>query len=164
MGDLLKPDFGVTLLTICNFLLLVYLLKKLVWQRVIGAVEKREKQIAADKKEAQDARVAAEQLQAQWTEKLNRVAQEASDKIAEAVKTGEKQREQLLQAAKEQTERMLEQARAQIEADKQQALSEVRGEIVRTALLAARQVVQEDVNTDQARAAVARVLDEIKTK
>ena len=43
MENLLKPDFGVLLLTVCNFLLLVYLLKKFAWGPVIGALEKREK-------------------------------------------------------------------------------------------------------------------------
>ena len=114
MQDLLKPDFGVMLLTICNFLLLVYLLKKFAWKSIIGALEKREQQIAADKQHAQQARVEAEKLKNELSAALNRVAEEASAKIAQAVKTGETQREQLLAAAKEQSARLLEQARAEI--------------------------------------------------
>ena len=49
MEDLLKPDYGVLALTVCNFLLLVYLLKKFAWNRIIGALESREQQIAQDK-------------------------------------------------------------------------------------------------------------------
>ena len=44
MEDLLKPDYGVLLLTVCNFLLLVFLLKKFAWGPIIGALEKREQQ------------------------------------------------------------------------------------------------------------------------
>ena len=49
MENLLKPDFGVLLLTVCNFLLLVYLLKKFAWGPIIDALEKRETQIESDK-------------------------------------------------------------------------------------------------------------------
>ena len=52
MEDLLKPDYGVLALTVCSFLLLVYLLKKFAWNRIIGALEAREQQIAQDKLQA----------------------------------------------------------------------------------------------------------------
>lgn len=164
MEDLLKPDTGVTILTICNFLLLVYLLKKFAWKSVINALEKREQQIAQDKQQAHDARVSAEQLQKELDEKLDHIAQEAAQKIAQAVKTGEAQRDQLLAAAKEQTERMVEQARVQIEAEKNQALADVRGEIVRTAVLAAEKIMAQEVNEQKARRAVERVLEEVQRK
>ncbi len=162
MEDLLKPDFGVMILTICNFLLLVYLLKKFAWNSIIRALETRETQIATDKQQAEQARQEAQALQAELTEKLNRVADEAAAKIAQAVKTGETQREQLLADAKAQAERLVAQAREQIEAEKNNALAQVRDEIVTTALQAARQVVQQEMNGENARAAVERVLNEIK--
>ena len=164
MEDLLKPDTGVTILTICNFLLLVYLLKKFAWKSVINALEKREQQIDQDKRQAHDARVSAEQLQKELDEKLNHIAQEAAQKIAQAVKTGEAQREQLLATAKEQTERMIEQARVQIEAEKNQARADVRGEIVRTAMLATEKIIKQEVSTTSARTAVERVLEEVEKK
>lgn len=164
MEGLLKPDIGVTVLTVCNFLLLVYLLKKFAWQGLIGALEKREQQIAQDKAQAHDARIAAEQLKAQLDEKLAHISEEASQKIAQAVKTGEAQRDQLLCAAKEQAERLVEQARVQITAEQTQALAQVRDEIVRTAVLAAQKVVGQEMNETNARKAVEYVLADIQTK
>ncbi|MBR4592354.1 MAG: F0F1 ATP synthase subunit B [Elusimicrobiaceae bacterium] len=162
MQDLLKPDFGVMLLTICNFLLLVYLLKKFAWKSIIGALEKREQQIAADKQHAQQARVEAEKLKNELSAALNRVAEEASAKIAQAVKTGETQREQLLAAAKEQSARLLEQARAEICAEKEKALADVRNEIARTALLAAEKITRQEMSEASSQEAVSRVLSELK--
>ena len=162
MEGLLKPDVGVMLLTICNFLLLVYLLKKFAWKGIIGALEKREEQIAQDKQRAQEARLSAEKLQAQLESKLSHIAQEAADKIAQAVKTAEAQREQLLAAAQEQSGRMIEQARVQIRAEQDQALAQVREELVSTALLAAEKITQQEISPAAARNAVERVLDEVK--
>lgn len=164
MEDLLKPDYGVLALTVCNFLLLVYLLKKLAWNRIIGALESREQQIAQDKLQAQQAREAAEKIKSELDEKLAQIADEAAKKMAEAVKMGETQKEQLLAAAKEQSERLAEQAKAQIEAEKNKALSDVRGEIARVSVLAASKVIEQQLNEDAAKAVVDRVLAEVKAK
>ena len=164
MEDLLKPDYGVMVLTVCNFLLLVYLLKKFAWNGIIGMLEKREQQVANDKREAQEARAAAENLKRDLDEKLAQIADEAAKKMAEAVKMGETQKEQLLAAAKEQSERLAEQAKAQIEAEKNKALSDVRGEIARVSVLAASKVIEQQLNEDAAKAVVDRVLAEVKAK
>ncbi len=164
MEDLLKPDYGVLVLTICNFLLLVYLLKKFAWNRIIGGLEKREQQIAEDKAQAQQARQAAETLKRELDEKLTQISDEAAKRLAEAVKLGDTQKEQILAAAKEQSERLLAQAKAQIEAEKNKALADVRGEIARTAVLAASKVVQQQMSEESAQSVVDRVLQEIKAK
>lgn len=164
MEDLLKPDYGVLALTVCNFLLLVYLLKKFAWNRIIGALESREQQIAQDKLQAQQAREAAEKVKRELDEKLSQIADEAAKKMAEAVKMGETQKEQLLAAAKEQSERLIEQAKAQIEAEKNKALSDVRGEIARVSVLAASKVIEQQLNENSAKAVVDRVLAEVKAK
>ena len=113
MENLLKPDFGVLLLTVCNFLLLVYLLKKFAWGPIIGALEKREAQIESDKQTAADARKSAEELKKELDERLAQISNEAAQKMAAAIKAGETQKEQLLAQAKEQAERLLTQATQQ---------------------------------------------------
>lgn len=164
MEDLLKPDYGVLLLTVCNFLLLVYLLKKFAWGPVIGALEKREAQIENDKQTAADARKAAEEIKAQLDKRLEQISQEASQKMAQAVKMGETQKEQLLAQAKEQAARLVEQAQTQIAAEKNKALAEVRGEIANLSLLAASRVLQRQVKDSTADEIVAEVLKEVQGK
>lgn len=164
MEDLLKPDYGVMILTICNFLLLVYLLKRFAWNGLIGALEKREQQIATDKEQAQKARLEAENLKQELDEKLARISDEAAKKMAEAVQLGNSQRDQLLADAKEQADRFLSQAKAQIEAEKNQALADVRNEIAQTAMLAAEKLIRQQIDDNAAHQAVERVLTEIKKK
>ncbi len=164
MEDLLKPDFGVLVLTVCNFLLLVYLLKKFAWGPIIGALEKRENQIAADKQTAADARQSAEQLKQELDKRLAQISDEAAHKMAQAVKAGEMQKEQLLAQAKEQAQRLLEQTKAQIEAEKNKALQEVRREIASISLLAASRVVERQVKDDTADQIIAHVLQEVEDK
>lgn len=164
MEDLLKPDFGVLALTVCNFLLLVYLLKKFAWGPVIGALEKREAQIESDKQTATQARESAEKLKKELDDRLAQITDEAAKKMAAAVKTGETQRDQLLAEAKQQAQRLLEQAKAQIEAEKNKALADVRGEIASISLLAASRVVGRQVTDATADQIVENVLEEVTKK
>lgn len=164
MENLLKPDFGVLLLTVCNFLLLVYLLKKFAWGPVINALEKRENQIKQDKQTAADARKSAEELKKELDQRLAQISNEAAQKMAAAVKAGEAQKEQLLTQTQEQVSRMLAQAQAQIQAEKEKALADVRGEIANLSVLAASRVVEKDLKEDAADQIVAQVLKQVQQK
>lgn len=164
MENLLKPDFGVLLLTVCNFLLLVYLLKKFAWVPVINALEKRENQIKQDKQTAADARKSAEELKKELDQRLAQISNEAAQKMAAAVKVGEAQKEQLLTQTQEQVSRMLAQAQAQIQAEKEKALADVRGEIANLSVLAASRVVEKDLKEDAADQIVAQVLKQVQQK
>ncbi len=164
MENLLKPDFGVLLLTVCNFLLLVFLLKKFAWGPILGALEKREAQIESDKQTAAQARKSAEELKKELDERLAQISNEAAQKMGAAVKAGEAQKEQLLAQAKEQAERLLAQATQQIEAEKNKALADVRSEIASISMLAASRVVEQDLQADNADKIVAQVLEEVQKK
>lgn len=164
MEDLLKPDYGVLALTVCNFLLLVYLLKKFAWGPVISALEKRETQIETDKQTAADARQSAEQLKQELEKRLAQISDEAAQKMAAAVKAGEAQKEQLLVQAQEQVRQLLDQAKVQIEAEKNKALSDVRNEIASISLLAASRILEKQVKEDTTEQIVAQVLKEVEGK
>ncbi len=164
MENLLKPDYGVLLLTVCNFLLLVYLLKKFAWGPVINALEKREQQIESDKQTAANARQSAEELKKELDDRLAQISTEAAQQIAAAVKVGETQKEQLLAQAQEQADRLVAQAKAQIEAEKNKALADVRSEIASISVLAASRVVGQDLKDANADKIVAQVLQEVQQK
>ncbi len=164
MEDLLKPDYGVLLLTVCNFLLLVYLLKKFAWGPVIGALEKRENQITADKQTAAQERQQAAQLKAELDDRLAQISSEAARQVAAAVKTGEKQQAQLLEQARVQAAQLLEQAKVQIQTEKDQALAQVRREIATISMMAASRIVGRHVQDSTADEIVAQVLQEVQKK
>ena len=164
MDQLLNPNFGVFALTIVNFLLLVWLLHKFAWKGIIGALERREKQIADDKAAAAQARADSEKMRAELDSKLQHIAQEATKKMQEAVAVGNAQKEQLLAETKQQAERLLAQAKEQIEAEKNQALKDVRAQVVQTALLAATKITQQQLNEKSATQTVDEVLHDLQKR
>lgn len=164
MQDLLKPDLGVLALTILNFGLLVFLLAKFAWKPIIGALEKREEQVRADKETAEKARIEAVQLKEELDQKLAHISQEAARKMAEAVQLGEAQKEQLLIAAKGQAETLLVQAKEQIVAERTKAIADIRSQIAQLSILAASRVVEQQLDEKEAAQVVEKVLQEVKNK
>ena len=164
MEDLLSPDVGVLALTVLNFALLVFLLGKFAWKPIIGALEKREEQVRTDKETAAIARQEAEQLKKELDDKLARISEEASRKMAEAVKIGEAQKEQLLLAAKTQSEMLTMQAKEQITAEKNKALQEVQEKIAQLSILAASRIIEQEISEKTANRIVEEVLQKIKNE
>lgn len=164
MEDLLKPDFGVMILTICNFLLLVYLLKRFAWKGLIGALEQREAKITADVTQAAQDRQAAQALKKELEDQLAKISEQAAEKIQQAVKLGQEQSAEMVAQAQQQAQQLLAQTQEQLKAEKEQALAQVRNDIVQTAVLAAQKVLQAQLDVKAADETVQRVLEEIKTK
>ena len=162
MENLLTPDFGVMALTIVNFLLLVWLLHKFAWKSIIGALEKREQQIAQDKETAALARQEAQNIKAELDAKLKEISNEAALKMQEAVAVGNAQKEQILAETQKQAEQLLAQAKEQIAAEKTKALADVREQVVSMALLAAVKITQQQITQETAASAVDEVLREVK--
>lgn len=164
MENLLTPDYGVLALTLVNFGILVWLLKKFAWGPIIGALEKREEQIRTDKETAQTARQSAEQLKQELDEKLANLNQEAANRLAAIVKTAETQKEQLVEQAKQQAANLLAQAQAQIQAEKEKALADVRNEIAQLSVLATSRLIDEQLSPEKAAQVVDQVLTEVRNK
>ena len=164
MDQLLNPNFGVLALTVVNFLLLVWLLHKFAWKGIIGALERREKQISDDKAAAARARADSEKIKTELDEKLRHIAEEAAQKMQEAVALGNAQKEQLLAETEQQAQRLLAQAKEQIEAEKNQALKEVRAQVVQTALLAAAKITRQQLNEKSAEKTVDEVLHDLQKR
>jgi len=162
MENLLNPDFGVMALTIVNFLLLVWLLHKFAWKSIIGALEKREQQIAQDKETAALARQEAQNIKAELDAKLKEISNEAALKMQEAVAVGNAQKEQILAETQKQAEQLLAQAKEQIATEKTKALADVREQVVSMALLAAVKITQQQITQETAASAVDEVLREVK--
>lgn len=126
---------------ILNFLLIWFLLSRLVFPRVLKALEERR---ALIEKGLEDAK-AAEQLRASAQAERQRILEEAIAErqriVAEAVRQAEQQRAQILAEARAEAQRLLEVAREEAERERERILGELRSHIATLALAAAYRVV-----------------------
>ena len=67
---LVQPDPGLIIWTIITFLLLLFILKKAAWKPLLSALQKREDTIASSIQKAEQAKVDAEKLLKEHSERL----------------------------------------------------------------------------------------------
>ena len=103
--ELITPAIGLIFWTTLTFAILFFLLKKMAWKPILGAVEDREKSIKDALASAENARKEMQNL----TADNERILKEARN-----------DREELLKEARSMRENMIDEAKgeAQIEADK----------------------------------------------
>jgi F-type H+-transporting ATPase subunit b len=100
-----------------NFLILVWLLKRFLYQPVLRAIDARERRLQEQQRQAQDEQAQAQELK-QKLEDEQRKLQQQRDSLLEQART----------EARELRETELEKARSEIEAQKEQWRDQVRAE------------------------------------
>lgn len=134
------------LVSIANFLVLLYVLRRVLWGPVTRMLADRAERI----REGLAAAVAAQRERERMREESERVLAEArreAQATAERVtKAAERAAADIVAKARAESERLVAKARADAEQAQRQALAELRGEIASIALLAASRVLQREID------------------
>jgi len=147
----MEVDWLTVSAQIVNFLILVYLLKRFLYQPVLRAMDGRERRIRERLDEAarrqQEAEREARGLQQRQTE----LEQAKADLMTEAREQAEAERGRLLEEARDEIEDRRRQWRQEVETEREAFLKELRNRAAEGVLAVARQVLAElaDVRLEQ---------------
>lgn len=83
-----------------GFLILLAVLIKVLWKPIMGLMEAREKEVGDTYAKAEAAHKEAEDLKAEYRTRVVKIEEEAQEKLAEAVKRGNKMGEDIVAAAR----------------------------------------------------------------
>jgi F-type H+-transporting ATPase subunit b len=148
---LLTPNLGLSFWTILIFLVVLGILAKFAYPKILGAVEAREAHIrdlteGAERDRAEAAALAEEQ---------RRLVEETRARVQEALNesrsTAERMRAEILDQARREHEELLGRARADISAERASMEAAVRADAVDVAIAAAEKLVQRNLNSDDNR-------------
>lgn len=153
------PEINHMVWAIINFLILLFLLNKVLYKPLTGMMAAREKTIADNLQRAEQARAEAEQLRQQFAQQVAAAQKEAQETLAAARKAAEGARDEILGQARAEAARMIENAQAAIEREKQAALAELRQEVADLAILAASRVVKRSLDSGDQRRLVAEFVE-----
>jgi F-type H+-transporting ATPase subunit b len=149
--DQLGINLGFFIAQIVNFLIIFFLLAKLVWPRVVEMLDERQERIA---KGLEDARAAEEKLENAEREQEKIVGQartEGQKIVDEARKRGEEQVKQMLRDAEREAEQRRSQAQTQAEEERNRILADTRDQIVDLAMAAAQKLIGDSLDEKQQR-------------
>src|ERR1044071_6424397 len=114
---LVSPDVGLMLWTLLAFFVTFMLLRKLAFPRISEALEKRQHMIEESIDTAQRTKAEADEILAEYRERLKEARAQAEEIVARARKNGEAAERAAAEQAAEIREEQLERARKDIEAE-----------------------------------------------
>ena len=158
---LVSPSVGLMVWTLVLFGVSMFILYKVAFPRIAEALDKRQKAIEESIDVAARIRSEADELLAEYRERLTAARQQADDIVARARKAGEQQEADAVAGGKRRREELLEQARKDIETETRRAIQEIRAEVADLTILATEKVTRKTLTDDDQRRLVAEAVAEL---
>ena len=158
---LVSPKVGLMIWTLITFLTTLYILRKLAFPRIQEALDRRQRAIEDSIDAAERTRREADELLAEYRERLHEARAQAEDIVARARKAGEAHERESVEAARSKREELMEQTRRDIEAETRRAIQEIRREVADLTVLATEKVTRKALDEDDQRRLVEEALGEL---
>lgn len=131
---------------ICNLLILVALMKKLLFNRVMAILDKRQQEIDGIYDAADKARGDADQMKEEYTRRMSNARAEADMLVKNAMDTAQRRGDAIVQEARDEATHLKQKAESDIEQERRKAYSELVGEISGMAVDIAGRMVEREIN------------------
>jgi F-type H+-transporting ATPase subunit b len=152
---------GTVIVELITFLVMLAILGRYVYPEIVKLAEARQRAVAEQLKEAEEARAAAEARLQEAEAKLNDARKTAQAVLDAAKKSGEQLRLELRLKAEEESKRTVEAARKEIEAERDQAVRAVRSEVASLVVAATEKVIGETLDDAKHRQLIDRAISEV---
>ena len=158
---LVSPNVGLMIWTLVVFTISLYILSKLVFPRIQEALDKRQHLIEESIDAADRTRVEADELLAEYRERLAQAREQAEIIVSRARKAADAAEAAALTDAKAKREELLEQTKRDIAAETRRAIQDIRNEVADLTILATEKVTRKTLTEDDQRRLVEEALSEL---
>ena len=148
------------LVSIVNFLVILYLLRRYLWVPILTVLANRAEKIREGLAMAEEAKAERERTKADVERRLAEARREAQAIAERTTQAAEAAAADIRAQAKAEADRIRERGREDATQLHDQALAQLRSELAGMVVLAASRVLGREVNAEQHRALIERSLDE----
>ncbi|MCG0731684.1 F0F1 ATP synthase subunit B [Lactiplantibacillus plantarum] len=131
-----------------SFIVLMALISVVAWKPITKMMADRADKIANDIDSAQKSRQEASDLADQWRDALSHSRAEASEIVADAKKSGEKQRSSIVADAQNEATQYKQNARKEIEQERQDALKNVQSDVADISVAIATKIIKKQLDPE----------------
>ncbi len=160
-NQLVSPVVGVMIWTLIVFGITLFVLWKVAFPRIAEALDRRQRAIEDSIDAAEKTRKDAEEILAEYRDRLAEARGQADDIVARARKTGEAAENEIVADARAKREEMMEQTRKDIEAETRRAIQAIRAEVADLTVLATEKVARKSLTGDDQKRLVDEALSEL---
>ena len=158
---LVTPNVGLMIWTLISFGLALFLLQRLAFPRIAEALDRRQRAIEESIDAAERTRQEADQLLAEYRERLSDARGQADEIVARARRTAEASESEILAEARAKREEMMAQTRRDIEAETRRAIQQIRAEVADLTVLATEKVTRKSLDSEDQKRLVEQALAEL---
>jgi F-type H+-transporting ATPase subunit b len=158
---LVSPNVGLMIWTLLVFGISLWVLGKYAFPRIAEALDRRQHAIEESIDTAERIRKEADQILAEYRERLAEARGQADEIVARARKTGEAAENEIIVEARGKREELMEQTRRDIEAETRRAILAIRAEVADLTVLATEKVTRKALTEEDQRRLVEEALAEL---
>src|SRR5579859_1826119 len=138
--------------TLLVFVISMFLLAKFAFPPIRAALDRRQKAIEDSIDTSERTRQEADQILAEYRERLKEAREQAEEIVSRARRTAEDQEREAVEKARQRGDELMEQTRRDIESETRRAIAEIRDEVANLTVLAAEKVMRKTLTeADQRR-------------
>jgi F-type H+-transporting ATPase subunit b len=158
---LVKPGVGLMIWTLVVFVVAMVILARAAFPRIAEALDKRQRAIEDSIDTAERTKQEAEQLLAEYRERLTEARQQADEIVSRAKKAADVHEREAKESSKVARDEMLEQTKRDIQAETRRAIQEIRNEVANLTVQATEKVTRKSLDEGDQRRLVEEALNEL---
>jgi F-type H+-transporting ATPase subunit b len=151
---------SLVLLNILAFIVLMFFVKKYLWEKVTKFIDLRQQALMEAMENADQERARAQELQAKSSKDYEQMKEETRQLKEKLTQDAYRQQEELIQSAKREAQRRLEQTELDIQFEIAQANEEIKQSIKEIAFLAAEKIVKREIDESVHQDIIDSILEE----
>ncbi len=160
--NLLGVNPGLVIWTLVTFLLVVFILKKFAWDRILQALDERTAGIESEIQKAKSLREAAEKALAEYESKIANAKDEALEIVNEAKSDATNLKNRMIEDANREIRKMKEQSVRDIELAKAKAVQELQTQIADMSVMIASEILEKGLKKEDYQAFIEKELSKLE--
>lgn len=146
---------------IINTIVLFWILKSILFKRVLSIVDAREQGIKTDIATGEKAKSEGLALKEQYEQKLHVAKNEGQEIIKQATLRAEQKSQEIITAAKDEATGIKDKASKDIAQEKEKVMNELKNDISNIAILAAEKVIEKDIDKSKHEEMINKFIEEV---
>ena len=154
-------NFWTCIFTLCNFLILYKIMKKLLFKPVMNMIDSRQKEIDGMYDDANKSKEDAAELKVQYEQRLANARDESEEILREASRKAQQNEERIIQEARVQAEDIIRRADAEIAQQRKKVVNELKNEISSISIGIAEKMLDREIKEEDHEALINRFIEEM---
>ena len=159
--DVISVNIWQILISLINLVLLYLILRRFLYRPVKLVIEKRQSELDARYRAAEEAQSAAEASREKWESTLSTARSQADEIINSASENAKWRGETIVNEAKTRAGGIIRQAEQEAELERKKALDDIRRQIVDVSGALSEKILEREINQQDHRALIDSFIDKI---